>query len=130
MMKNIRNIFGVLGAAALILSCAPLYEPPVAGGGSANTGRVVLTASPGSGAASARTVLPAETPVFSRYTLVFSREGYEPVTIDNAADLAGQGISRELEAGDWTATVTAYRTFTVTGGTPGEYEAARGSLSI
>jgi hypothetical protein len=74
-------------------------------------------------------VLPAETPAFSRYALVFSREGYESVTIDNAADLAGQGVSQELETGDWTATVTAYRTFTV-GTEPGEYEAARGSVSI
>jgi hypothetical protein len=59
--------------------------------------------------------------------LVLSSDDYEAITINNAADLAGAaGISRELEAGTWTATVTAYRTAAGSG----EYAAARGSETI
>jgi hypothetical protein len=79
----------------------------------------------------ARTVLPAGTPAFSRYRVVFSRDGFDPVTVEDAGDLAGSGTSRELAGGTWTVTVSAYRTFTVTGGTPGrEYLAAGGSETL
>jgi hypothetical protein len=113
--------------AALILSCAPLLESsaPVPAG----TGRVVLTVS-AEAAGPVRTILPAEEPGFSRYKLVFSKSGETPIEIDNAAGLAGSGVSQELTAGIWTATVTAYRKFTVSEGTENEYQAAGGSADI
>jgi hypothetical protein len=117
----------VLSAVALlILSCAPLFEP--SSGTSAETGRVVLTVSTGA-TGPARTILPTATPVFSRYKLVFSRSSYTDIVIDNAADVAGSGFSRELAAGTWTVTVTAYRKFTISG-TETEYQAAEGHEDI
>jgi hypothetical protein len=69
--------------------------------------------------------------VFSRYTLVLSRDGVPPITIDPAGNLASSGVSRELAVGTWTAEVTAYRTFTVTGGTANKsYPVAKGSTTL
>jgi hypothetical protein len=95
-------------------------------------GRVIVSASI-EGADSgglARTILPAKTPDFSRYALVFSRDGYTDITETDTAGLAGSGVSRELAAGTWTATVTAYRAFTVTGENRTEYPAARGDADL
>jgi hypothetical protein len=142
---NLINFATAALAALAVLSC----EQPVEHSGgtpaaSAETGIVVVTASaeggvPAENGASAlnsapiggtvRTILPTEAPQFSRYALVFSRNGYSDITIDNAGGVAGSGESRELAAGTWIATVTAYRTFTVDV-TATEYAAARGSAEI
>jgi hypothetical protein len=114
--------------ALLILSCSPLFETPTeVAGGSGETWRVVLSVSTG-GAAAARTVLPAAgLDIFGRYELVVSREGSEDVTVSNTADIDDAGVSQELAAGDWTATVTAYQRFNTDGP---EYLTARGSSPI
>jgi hypothetical protein len=142
MMKQLRTLLvaaamaaGAALGAALILSCNALFEPSIeAAGGSGETGRVVLSVSTG-GAAPARTVQPAETlDIFNRYELVFNKggEGIGGVTVPapDTDGIDGAGVSQELSVGDWTATVTAYRKFTVTDGTEQEYKAAQGSSPI
>jgi hypothetical protein len=130
MIKKLGALLSASLCAALILSCSPLFEAPVeAAGGSGETGRVVLSVSAG-GAGPARTVLPKTAPEFSRYELIFSMDGAEDVTVSDTAGIAGAGVSQELAAGEWTATVTAYRKFTVTGGQEKDYPAARGSSPI
>jgi hypothetical protein len=114
--------------------------PAISGG----MGRVIISASTGSAALEesaapaesadstesgvlpgiTRTILPTEPQAFSSYKVVFSRTGYTDIIIDNAQGMNGAGLSRELEAGLWTVTVSAYRTFP-SGSVA--YEAARGS---
>jgi hypothetical protein len=116
-----------------MLSCVqPLDEPEAAVPSSGATGLVIVTASLGGDASgeAARTILPTTPPAFSRYKLVFSKAGSLDVEID-PADLAGdKEESRELAAGTWTAEVTAYRAFAVTGASESEYAAAKGSADL
>jgi hypothetical protein len=132
MMKNIKHWFifaAVAALAALAASCMNPLDPPsaiIAG----DQGRVVLTISPGTDG-SARTILPTETLVFSRYELDFTG-GSSPVTNVSAtpAEIAA-GLNQELTAGtSWIVTVRAYRNFTPSGGTVKEYLAARGSAPV
>jgi hypothetical protein len=132
--KHIRNsVIPVVLAllVALVLSCSNLLEPesPVIESGK---GLVVLSVSTGDDSAGAstsiRTITPAEIPAFSRYELVFTKSGESDVTISNATGIAGAGVSQELAAGTWTATVRAYRQFIIS--SPEEYLAARGSETI
>ena len=129
MKKRIHSFIlaAVAALAALAVSCMQLLDPPSAVS-AAGPGRVVLTVSTGA-AGSARTILPTETPEFSRYDLVFDNSA-GTVTVTDTSAIAGDGVSQELDAGDWTATVRAYRRFTPTGGGETEYLAARGSASI
>jgi hypothetical protein len=124
-MKKIRNIFMTLTAlavfAALGASCAQTLDPPVFGN---PAGRVTLTISTGT---AARTVLSTGVPSFSRYELVFSGDDFEDISIPNASGIASEGVSQELEAGDWIATVRAYQRFTLTDGVEKEYLVAQGS---
>ncbi|MDR2444614.1 MAG: fibronectin type III domain-containing protein [Spirochaetaceae bacterium] len=134
-MKTKNKIYGILAAiaAAMALSC---QQPDGLAGGPAVKGTVVLTASAGSGGGGPvqKTIFPevAEDVEFDRYVLVFSRDGFVdiPFNSDDNADLAydlnNDGYSLELDAGTWTATVTAYRKFTINGESE-EYEAARGA---
>jgi sugar lactone lactonase YvrE len=132
MIKKLGALLSAALCMALILSCSPLFEAPAeADGGSGETGRVVLRVSAGgTDSGPARTVLPTTVPKFSRYELVFSRDGAAAITVSDTARIEGEGVSQELIAGAWEATVTAYRKFTVTGGQEKEYEAARGSSAI
>jgi hypothetical protein len=140
-MKTNRHTFlsaivAAAGAAVavLILSCAqPLdfTEASSAGG----KGGVVLTASTGSGVSASsgimRTVLPTETPAFTRYALVLSKQGSNDIEIADAQGVGDAGYIHSLEAGVWTVTVTAYQIWTVTGtNTESEYPAARGSAMV
>jgi hypothetical protein len=129
-MKKIRNAFMILTAlaafAALAASCSQLLDSPASGN---PAGRVTLTVSAGttgSDGTAARTVLPAGVPSFSRYELVFSGEDFEDISIPAASGIENGGISQELEAGEWTAAVRAYRRFTPANGMETEYLAARG----
>ena len=128
-MKNLKHSLILAVLAVLALSCRQILSPPAIDTAGEDTGRVVLTVSAVKNDP-ARTILPAETPVFSRYELVFSRSSYSDITITNAPAVTGAGVSQELDAGTWTATVSAYRTFTPTGGSSTEYLAARGSESV
>jgi sarcosine oxidase delta subunit len=131
-MKNLKHslfVFAALVAfAALAASCLQPLDPPDSGIAE-GAGQVVLTVSTGE-AGSARTILPTESPAFTRYKVEFTGPG-TPVTINNASDLTGAGLTQELDAlGSWTASVEAYRRFTPTGGTEQEYLAAQGSESV
>ncbi|MDR2743440.1 MAG: fibronectin type III domain-containing protein, partial [Treponema sp.] len=130
-MKHIKQnlIFAALAAfAVLTASCfTPLDPPPSAVAEGA--GQVILTVSPGQ-AGSARTILPRKNQVFNRYELVFSKAGEDNVTPDDTSDITGIGVSQELAAGTWTATVNAYNSFTPTDGKEEEYLAARGSEEV
>jgi len=73
-----------------------------------------------------RSIMPVEPGLFSRYTLSLT-DGSQTIT-PNSSELASGNISLELPAGLWTATVAAYRTFTIPGGgTASEYKAAEGN---
>jgi hypothetical protein len=73
--------------------------------------------------------MPVEPGLFSRYTLSLT-DGSLTLTPDSG-ELASGSISVELPAGLWTATVPAYRTFTIPGGgTATEYKAAEGSAQF
>jgi uncharacterized protein YdeI (BOF family) len=128
-MKHVnRNlIFAALAAlAALAASCSLPFDLP-SSAAAEGAGRVVLTVSPGE-AGSARTILPGKTQ-FSRYELIFTRAGAADITVDTSA-ITGTGISQELVAGTWTVAVSAYNSFTPTGGSTTEYLAARGSAQV
>jgi hypothetical protein len=130
-MKRINCLpFILAAAAALSLSCAQVLEPPAGKTAplSAGMGRVILSVS--TGADSPRTVFPREAPVFSRYALVFSRNQFDSIVVNDAGDLAGSEVDQELAAGTWTAAVTAYRLFTPASGEETEYPAARGSADL
>jgi hypothetical protein len=81
----------------------------------------------------ARTILPTETPTFSKYVLSFTPgEGNtgtaDDVTITGygATALAGgNAVQVELEPGAWTVTVIGYQAFTI-----GEYLAAQGNAPL
>jgi hypothetical protein len=129
MMKKIRYILvtlaAITGLAALAVSCIhPLDPPPIAG-----AGRVILSVSPGE-AGSARTILPTEPPVFSKYELEFSSDSGDTVKASDTSGIAKAGVSQELDAGTWTATVKAYQMFTPTGEKETEYLAAQGSAPV
>jgi hypothetical protein len=128
-MKTIRPILSALAALAVLAvlgACAQIVAPRILPGG--NTGQVHLTLSTGPEGA-ARTILPTETPDFSRYELDFTQGG-TTVPVSDPSDLAGAGIIQELETGTWIATVKAYRRFTPSGGSDTEYLAARGSADV
>jgi hypothetical protein len=136
MMKNryIHFFAAIAAFTVLAVSCmnplnSPSNNPP------SNTitttegaGRVVLTVSTGE-VGSTRTILPVEPPSFSRYELEFTK-GNETVSVADTSTIAGTGVSHELAAGTWTASVNAYRTFTPTGGSTIEYLAAQGSTQV
>ena len=112
--------------AVLAASCGQPFDPPPEGIGQ-GAGRVILTVSAGD---AGRTILPRDTPVFSRYELVFSRSGDTDIKISDTTSITGAGVSQELAAGTWTSAVSAYRRFTPTGGSETEYLATRGSASV
>jgi hypothetical protein len=113
-----------LFAAVLLVACSGAFDTP-AQQASSDTGTVVIRA--GNGAA--RTILPTGPDTFSRYELTLTKPGSEPVTPD-ATGIDGAGVEVRLEPGEWTATVNAYRQFTVSGGTLSEYLAAKGGASL
>jgi hypothetical protein len=129
-MKHIKQnlMFAALAAlAALAASCSLPFDLP-SSAAAEGAGRVVLTVSPGE-AGPARTVLPGENQIFSRYELAFSKAGEEVVSPDTSA-ITGNGVIQELPAGTWTATVSAYNRFTPTDEGEREYLAARGSAQV
>jgi hypothetical protein len=122
-MKKIQTILVTLAIsalAALVTACFQPLDPPASG---SLIGQVTLTVSNG---AVARTILPTGDSHFSRYELVFSRDGFEDISISNASGIESEGLSLELEAGDWIVTVRAYRTYQINN-TDQEYLAAHGS---
>jgi hypothetical protein len=132
MMKTIRHVLVILAAAtglAVLAACAQVVAPDYPTGDA--TGRVVLSVS--AGAENARTILPTETPVFSGYTLEFTKD-MTTITAADTTGIDGAGVSLPLAAGTWTATVKAYREFTPTDGTNSgtliEYLAAEGSAPV
>ena len=123
-MKHLKHLY-ILAAlaafAALAASCAQFLDPP-AGKFAEGAGRVILSVSAGG---TARTILPTEVPSFSRYELEFTRDG-DTVTVSDTSGIDGAGVSQDLDSGEWTAAVKAYRSFTPSGGSPTEYLAAGG----
>jgi uncharacterized repeat protein (TIGR02543 family) len=70
-----------------------------------------------------------QTPVFSKYDLVFTATGKTAVEVLGITAFADTGYAVELETGTWTATVTAYTSFTLNEGTA-FYKAAEGSGEV
>jgi hypothetical protein len=140
-IQILRGAGAVLFAAVLLAACVgPFDNTPVpqnssapgdssAGQGSSDTGAVVIRANNGNGNGPARTVLPTAPDTFSRYELTLTK-GQTTVTPPDTTGIAGGGVTVQLESGDWTATVKAYRQWTLDGGTPTEYLAAKGSATL
>jgi hypothetical protein len=137
MMKQIRNMLAALSVlAVLAVSCVQPLEPPPAFNAGDSAGRVLLTVSAGGEGSigtlgsidsSARTILPLE-PSFSRYELVVSRTGFDDVIPPDTSGIY-EGVAMQLAAGEWTASVKAYQTFTFDS-LATEYLAAQGSAPL
>ena len=129
--RYLKSVIGAIVAvsAALVLSCEqPGGSPP--GGALPRKGSVAITVSTGSPAGSVlKTVLPTEMPAFTKYDLVFKTETKTLDTVTKTPEELKDGYQQELDAGDWTVTVTAYRKFTVDK-KENDYPAARGSVKI
>jgi hypothetical protein len=82
-------------------------------------------------ASGARTIIAPETPVFSMYELAFTRSGAAVETRLNVtpADLVGGIFEVELDAGNWTVVVKAYRNI-ILDGLQDNYLAAEGNASF
>jgi hypothetical protein len=120
------TLAAITGLAALA-ACAQVTAPQHPAGGA--TGRVILSVSAGADNA-ARTILPKEVPAFSRYELDFTGGGTPVANVPATPVEIASGLSQELDAGDWTVEVRAYRRFTPTGGSETEYLVARGSAPV
>jgi hypothetical protein len=129
----------LLFAAALAVSCSGPLDPPAsqnvpapqdlpAPQDSSNTGTAVIRIGDGGGDGPSRTIMPTAPDAFSRYALTLTK-GSTTLTPD-AAGIAGTGVAVQLESGDWTAAVSAYRQWTATGGSSTEYLAAKGSAAL
>jgi hypothetical protein len=129
MKKRYIYFFAALAAVtALAVSCMNPLNPP-SNTTTEGAGQVVLTVSTGE-AGFARTILPVEPPSFSRYELSFSKDGANTVSVADTTNITETGVSQELAAGTWTASVNAYRMFTPTGDSATEYLAAQGSAQV
>jgi hypothetical protein len=113
--------------AALVLASCQGHLETLVPQASSRTGKAVIRTEYGTDT-TPRTILPAA-PVFSRYELTLTKAGSEAVTPDTTG-IDGAGVTVELESGDWTAAVQAYRQFTVDGGAAKEYLAAKGSAPL
>jgi hypothetical protein len=131
-IQILRGAGALLFAALLLAACSRLFDPSASQNSSApqtapDTGRVVIRIGNSNGAV--RTIMPAAPDMFSRYELTLTK-GAATLTPD-AANIAGEGVAVELAAGSWTAAVSAFRQWTVSGGTtPTEYLAAKGSETL
>jgi hypothetical protein len=106
-------IVAALALSCMILSCAQ-PEGSISAGGPVGKGSVTITAFPGSSGSGLKTILPAETPEFTRYVVKLTK-GDDTKTFDSDDDddlidlLEADGYPvPELDAGIWTVTVTAY----------------------
>ena len=127
MKKQLIYTLILAALAALTASCAQPFVAPASQDIGEGAGRVVLKVSVGE--TSTRTVLPKTVPAFSRYEVEFSSIA-ATVPVADTSDIAGEGVSQELDAGTWTITVRAYRSFAPAGETETEYLAARGSAEV
>jgi hypothetical protein len=124
MMKQIRFILiTLISSLGLLAACTQILDSPESQTRE-GTGQVLLNVSAGAG--NARTILPEETPEFSRYELAFTG-GSSPINVSATSGEIAGGLNQELDAGTWTVTVRAYRNFTPTYGTENEYLAAEGT---
>ena len=102
-MKRIQILFAITALSLLIVSCNSPFSTP--GTGSSSGSNVIIKIA----GFNARTVLPNDDQLFSRYE-VDLQKGIEPVqTIPDTAGIEGQGLVVPLSEGEWTITVRAYR---------------------
>jgi hypothetical protein len=127
MRKTLKNVLFGLFALLLMAGCMNVFDPPAITGGDAGGGTVILTLA-GTGVTSdARTLLPAD-PVFTKYDVVFSRQGLADVTHTGiAAAEWSSSKTFKLAAGEWAVTVTGYQ---VVDGESEARAAASGSASL